>query len=74
MIVPSRSKKTAGPVSLDETVILKAGDQFLVLDRGRPKFADNYGTAVVRNLSRLGWCGLTTKRQRKQRNRSIARA
>src|ERR1043166_5423705 len=73
MIVPSRSRKTAGAVSLDETVILKAGDQFLARHRGGAKFADDHGAAVIGNFGGLARCGLTTKRERKERNRGVAR-
>src|ERR1700730_3207247 len=74
MIVPSRSRKTAGRVSSDETVILKAGDQFLVRDGGRSEFADDNGAAVVRDLSRFARRRFATKGERKQRNGGVARA
>src|ERR1700704_5901284 len=74
MIVPSRSRKTAGQVSSGETVILKAGDQFRARDRGRPEFTDDNGAAVVRNLGRLARRGLTAERERKQCNGGVARA
>src|SRR5438045_7383920 len=73
MIVPSRSRKTAGRVSLDETVILKAGYQFLLRNRGRSEFPDNHGAAVVCDLGRFARCGFATKCEGKQRDRGVAR-
>src|ERR1700730_2591177 len=72
MIVPSRSRKTAGKVSSDETVILKAGQQFLVRDRGRSEFADDNGAAVVCDLGRFAWRCVATKGEREQGNRGVA--
>src|SRR5881394_2209979 len=74
MTVPSRSRKTARKVSSGETVILKAGQQFLLRDRGRSEFTDDDGAAVVCNFGRFGRGCVTTKGERKQCNRGVARA
>src|SRR6187549_135094 len=72
MRVPSRSRKTAGNVSLDETVILKTGEQFLLRDGGGPEFADDNGASMVGDLGRFGRCCVTTERERKHGDRGVA--
>src|SRR5438105_12035928 len=74
MTVPSRSKKTARKVSSDETVILKAGQQFLLRDRGRSEFADDDSAAMVCDFGRFGGRCVATKGERKQCNGGVARA
>src|SRR5205085_1334891 len=63
--------KTARNVSSGETVILKAGPQLLLRDRGRSKFADDDGAPVVCNLGRFARRCVATKGEGKQRNRGI---
>src|SRR5437762_523150 len=72
MTVQSRSRKTARKVSSDETVILKASQQFLLGDRGCSEFADDDGAAVVCNLGRFARRRIATKGERKQCNRGVA--
>src|ERR1051325_7716959 len=74
MIVPSRSKKTAGEVPSAEPVILKTSQQFVFRDGSRSEFADDDGAAMIRVLGRFLRCRVTTKSKCEQCNRGVASA
>ncbi len=74
MIVPSRSRKTAGDNSLDGVVVIEAGDQLVARNCGRAEFADDHRAGVVRNLRRLSRGRFATKSQSKEGDGGVTRA
>src|SRR3954469_14667920 len=74
MRVPSRSRKMAGQPSLDEPVILEAGDEFVSRRRRRPKFSHDDGAGVVCNFGGFIWLGVAAQSQGKMSDRRVARA
>src|SRR5205085_765029 len=74
MSVPSRSRNTAGQLSLGELVIFETGAEFVRCDSRCSQFANDDGTGMVRDLGRFHWRRLGGKRESEERNRSIARA
>src|SRR4051794_20830206 len=74
MSVPSRSRKTAGQLSLLEPVIFETGAEFLRGHRRRPKFADDDRAGVVRDFGSLSRGRVTTERKGEEGNRRVARA
>src|SRR6266487_1109040 len=71
MIVPSRSKKTAG---VFPSAIFEILSQFFRRNRCRPQFAHDNGAGVIGNFSRFQRCGATAKREREQSESGITRA
>src|SRR5437762_2393794 len=71
MMVPSRSKKTAG---VFPSAIFEILSQFFRRNRCRPQFADDNGAGVIGDISCLQRCGATAKREREQSNSGITRA
>ena len=74
MIVPSRSRKTAGAFSLAADVILETGDQFFARHGGRTELADDDGAGVVGNLGGFERRRVAGERERKQGDGGVARA
>src|SRR3954469_7503611 len=74
MSVPSRSRKTAGQLSLDEPVIFKTGEQFGRRHRCRAEFADNDSAGVIGEVRGLDSRGVADKSEGEQSDCGIARA
>src|SRR4051812_48344198 len=73
MRVPSRSRKTAGRLSLGEPVMFEAGAQFRRRNRRGAEFGHDHGAGVIGDLRSFDGCGLAAKSESEQRNRSVAR-
>src|SRR6266700_5148808 len=71
MIVPSRSKKTAG---VFPSAIFEILSQFFRRNRCRSQFAHDNGAGVIRNFSRFQRCGAAAKREREQSDSGITRS
>src|SRR5262245_57548553 len=73
MMVPSRSRKTAGAsVSAGRSVIVKTGPQFISRYCRGAKFADYDRTAVIGNFRCLPWRSVAAQGEREECNRRIA--
>src|ERR1051326_3025846 len=73
MIVPSRSRKTAGhSASLLFAVPSKTGDEFISRHSRRSKFAYDYSAGVVCDLRRFNRSGAAHQSQRKERDCRVA--
>src|ERR1700693_2675246 len=73
MIVPSRSRNTAGGLGLLE-VMLEARDQFFAHDFGSSELTHNDRAGIVRDLGSLERRRVTNQREKKDRDRRVAGA
>src|SRR5882762_5102106 len=71
MIVPSRSRKTAGHFSLG-AIALETGDQFVARHGGGAEFADDDGAGVVGNFRRFQGRRAADQCEREEGDRRIA--
>src|ERR1051325_10193138 len=74
MRVPSRSRKTAGQASLDEAVILKAGDEFVPRRRRRSQFSHDHSAGVICDFSGFVRRGVAAEGEGEESNGGVARA
>src|SRR5205814_10429142 len=73
MMVPSRSRKTAGDFALVE-VMFEAGDQFVARNSCRAQFPDDHGAGVISNLRSFKRRRVAYQREREHRDAGVAGA
>src|SRR6266480_184741 len=71
MMVPSRSRKTAGDFALVE-VMFEAGDQFVARNSCGAQFSDDHGAGMVGNLRRFKRRRVAYQREGEHRDGGIA--
>src|SRR4051794_20939299 len=72
MSVPSRSRKTAGQLSLGEPVIFEAGGQFRRRNRRGAELGHDHGAGVIGDLRSFDGGRVAAKSESEQGNRSVA--
>src|ERR1043166_151312 len=71
MIVPSRSRKTAGCLAC---IVPEGVDQFLSRNGGCTEFGNNYPAGMICDLSRFDWRSSASQREREERDCRITGA